>query len=234
MNEIKTKKIAYLGIDDAPTDDFRNKVDYLSKKKIPAIFFCIGRAIPKRKKEIIHAIKKEFIIGNHSWNYLNFNELSKKQIAEELTKMDNYIDELYAEAKVKRPIKVFRFPFLQKGEKNKDFIQKTLNSLGYRQPKFEDINFEWYKNEKHNQDIDVYCTYDTCDWVIFAKQEFENLRNLKDLLERMDEDDPENMKGLNDLNSNEIIMIHDNYEFKESFEPLIEKLLTKVKFGKIK
>jgi len=34
-----TRKIAYLTIDDAPTKDFRKKVDFLIKKKVPATFF---------------------------------------------------------------------------------------------------------------------------------------------------------------------------------------------------
>jgi peptidoglycan-N-acetylglucosamine deacetylase len=228
------KKIAYLGIDDAPTDDFRKKINYLSKKKIPAIFFCIGKCIPKREKDVIYAIKKGFTIGNHSWNHVNFNELNKKEITEELTKMDNYLEELYKKAGIKRKLKIFRFPFLQKGGKNRKVIQTILKELGYTQPNFQNINYKGYKKQGHDKNIDVYCTYDTCDWVIFANQDYEGLKTLEDLISRMDEDDPENLKGLNNPSSNEIIMIHDNYEFKELFVPLIKKLLTKVKFGDIR
>ena len=36
------KKQVYLTIDDAPTKYFKDKVDYLYKRKIPAIIFCVG------------------------------------------------------------------------------------------------------------------------------------------------------------------------------------------------
>lgn len=53
---------------------------------------------------------------------------------------------------------------------------------------------------------------------------------MDDLLDRMNKDSFEKMKGLNYFDSNDIIMIHDNYEFRELFVLLIEKLLEKVGF----
>ena len=39
---------AYLTIDDAPSENFEEKVEFLEGKNIPAIFFCEGRYIEKR------------------------------------------------------------------------------------------------------------------------------------------------------------------------------------------
>ncbi|MDP8323197.1 MAG: polysaccharide deacetylase family protein [Candidatus Stygibacter australis] len=51
------KKIAYLTIDDAPSNNFDLILKYLSENKIPAIFFCEERKILKRPEEVIKAIK---------------------------------------------------------------------------------------------------------------------------------------------------------------------------------
>jgi len=232
VGKVTGRKIGYLTIDDAPTDDFVNKVKFLYKNDIPAIFFCIGRSVNrKREKDVIYAIKKGFIIGNHSWNHFNFNELSRTEIRKEITKADKLIDRLYKKAKVEREIKVFRFPFLQKGKKNKSFIQDVLKELGYSQPEFKGINYHWYKSEGHHKDADVYCTYDMMDWIVAIGSSEHGIKTLKDLFNRMDEDVPEEWRGLNNKGSNEIFMMHDDARIKEMFQPLIKRLIKKgIKF----
>ncbi|MFW6288127.1 MAG: polysaccharide deacetylase family protein, partial [bacterium] len=159
-------KVGYLTIDDVPSEDFRNKVDFLLAKKIPAIFFCEGQKISGYEEELIYAIKNAFIIANHSWSHGDFNELPKEIIKEEIVETDKLINELYRNAALERKIKLFRFPFLNKGGDNKEFIQRLLDGLGYKRAIFEGINYAWYQKEGHNQDIDVYCTYDSMDWTV--------------------------------------------------------------------
>ena len=36
------RKKIYLTIDDSPSPQFRENLDYLIERKIPAVFFCIG------------------------------------------------------------------------------------------------------------------------------------------------------------------------------------------------
>ncbi len=224
--KFKMKKIAYLTIDDAPSKDFRRKVDYLSSKKIPAIFFCIGELLEKRPKVVIYAIKKGFIIGNHSINHPHFSTLTMEQCFEQIKKTDEIIDEIYKKAKVKRPIRVFRFPHLDKGGKNKKTAQKILRKLGYKQPKFRNITYRWYKKEQ-NRDIDVYYSYDTYDWTTIDKKPEFGIKGLKEVLERMEENVPEGSRGLDYNGSNEIIMMHDFVETVHMFKPMIECLLAK-------
>ena len=137
-------KIAYLTVDDCPSSDFKRKVDFLLLKNIPAIFFCIGKLMEKRKKVIIYAIKKGFIIGNHSYSHIPFSKLSLREAKREIKKTDEIIEQLYKGAGIKRPIKVFRFPNLDKGDGNKNYpfvdwnnpkvkaLQEYLRKLGYK------------------------------------------------------------------------------------------------------
>ncbi|MBU3896452.1 MAG: polysaccharide deacetylase family protein [Nanoarchaeota archaeon] len=238
-----TKKIAYLTIDDAPSDDFKRKIDFLSSKQIPAIFFCTGKNMEKRPSEVINAIHKGFIIGNHSYNHIHFSYLSLKKCYEEIEKTDKIIDMLYEQANVKRPMKVFRFPNLDKGCSfhwnilsrfgipvgivRKKSIQAFLRKLGYRQPSFNNINYKWYKIESYHKDVDVYPTYDTHDWTVADKSYIHGIKNLKDILNRMDENVPEGRRGLNYSKSNDIIMLHDTSNISNLFVPMINRLLKK-------
>jgi hypothetical protein len=63
------------------------------------------------------------------------------------------------------------------------------------------------------------------DWA-FMNPKF-GIRGLEDVLRRMDEDVPEDGRGLNFAGSNEIILIHDLSETAHLFEPIIQKLLDK-------
>lgn len=120
----------YLTIDDCPSKDFLKKIDYLEKHKIPAILFCTGNLITEElENDIITAIKKGFIIGNHSWSHYDFTTLSKEEIKEEIIKTDELISQLYNRAGVDQTVKYFRFPYL----KQSDFALKLLVELDYQQ-----------------------------------------------------------------------------------------------------
>jgi len=244
-------KIAYLTIDDAPSEDFKQKVDFLLAKKISAIFFCEGRYLEGKFDDVIYAIKKGFVIGNHSYSHPHASNLSDKEVFEEIEKTDKIIDEIYKKAGIKRPIKVFRFPYGDKGwgaedsdkggPKDKKLfahskaIQNFLKKLGYKQPRFKGINYKWYKKAKVADDRDVYWTYDVMEWSIrkwMLKGECQfGIKTIEDVWKRMDEDVPEGCRGINFQGSNEIIIIHDNKETTKYFEEIIERLLSKgIKF----
>jgi peptidoglycan/xylan/chitin deacetylase (PgdA/CDA1 family) len=216
------EKIAYLTIDDAPSEDFRNKVDYLASKRISAVFFCIGKLLDKRREDVIYAIKRGFIIGNHSYDHPKFSDLPLKECYEQIRKTDGLIDEIYKKAGVKRPAKFFRFPFGDKGGLRKDKIQAFLRKLGYTQPKFEGITYEYYRKEGLLDDVDWYWTYDCMEYAIDS---------LEKVYERMDENVPEGCRGLNYADSEEIILIHDMSKTIHMFKPIIDRLITKgIKF----
>lgn len=239
-----TKRIAYITIDDGPSPDTKNKVDYLATNNIPAIFFCTGDHMEKYPEAVIYAIQKGFIIGNHGYSHKHASELGFRKTTEEIIKTEKIINELYEKAGVKRPIKVFRFPYGDKGNRTNFFnqpknnaheiivknnLQLFLKRHGFKQPAFENITYEYYKKQKYDSDTDVIWTYDTHDYALRNQQRQQdmNIFSLEDLLKRMDVDNPAIGLGLNGTLSNEIILLHDFDNLTNLFQPLIEKLKSK-------
>jgi len=240
-------QVGYLTIDDAPTEDFLNKVNLLSSKKIPAIFFCRGNRLEKRPDDAIYAIKKGYILGNHSYSHPHFSELSLKECFQEIKQTDEILNKIYLDAGITRPAKLFRFPYGDKGsgtdaehgwpdDKDKKLfmqgIQNYLKKHGYDQPIFENISYKWYKDAKLHLDHDVYWTYDTRDYTVTpilkeGSDKPTGYTNLSAVFARMDEDEPEGCRGLNYKKSSDIILLHDYIGTEYLFEPLLEALSAK-------
>ncbi|MBD3191854.1 MAG: polysaccharide deacetylase family protein [Candidatus Heimdallarchaeota archaeon] len=239
------QKIGYLTIDDAPSADFRRKVTVLVTKAIPAIFFCRGDFLEKRPEAVIDAIKQGFVIGNHSYNHPLFSKITLEECFEQIRKTDQIIEELYQKAEVKRPARLFRFPGGDKGggtnaeqgwpEKHKEHIQAIqdiLRKLGYKQPRFKNLSYQWYHDAGLAKDADVYWTYYTFDYDVAeyrtsgVKHPF-GYYDLGSIIARMDENEPEGCRGLNFKDSNDIILLHDYPGIEDIFIPLIDALLAK-------
>ena len=232
------KKVVYLTIDDAPSKDFREKVDFLLSKNIPAVFFCRGDFLEQRTDAVVYAIKKGFIIGNHSYDHRRFSDLTLEQCFEEIQRTDKIIDELYKKAGVRRPARFFRFPFGDKGaSKNTEAfepIQEFLRKLGYKQPKFKGITYKYFRRDGLANDADWYWTYDVLEYAVFNKEnvhrKFFGIDNFEKVFERLDKDVPDGYGrygGLNYSQSEEIILLHDHSETTHMFRPIIERLLAK-------
>ena len=233
MDNRSNIKIGYLTIDDAPSNDFESKLDYLDSKGIKAIFFCQGKFLENKIKMAVKAIQRGHVIGNHSYDHPRFSKITLEEAEWQIKRTDDLIEKAYRLTGVPRLYRVFRFPELDKGGSKKEELQKLLRSMSYRQPKFENITYRWYLEEGHHRDADVYCTYDTFDWCLLEEggcEEF-GIKTLEDVLARMDEDVPERWRGLNYPDSNDIIMVHDIEEISYAFKPMIEKMLSKgIKF----
>lgn len=224
-------KIAYLTIDDVPSKDFKRKVNYLISKGIPAVFFCRGNLMEKRCKEIIYAIKKGFIIGNHSYEHIHFSKISIKEAENQIRKTDEIIEKLYNDANLERPIKIFRFPYGDKGTKEtKKKIQDILGNLGYKQPRWEGITYRWFKENNLNTDFDTYWTYDFEEWRLKGDYQGE-IKTFDDILKKMEDPQPKEGGSLLNKNSAEILLMHDHEETTKFFFKIIDKLIKmKIKF----
>ena len=237
-----SSKIAYLTIDDAPTKDMRQKIDFLLENNIPAIFFCIGQLMEERPEPVIYAIQNGFIIGNHTYDHPYCSDAPLENVLEQLTKTDKIIDDLYQKAGVERPAKYFRFPFGDKGalthdyvyapvseegQKRKQTIQDHLRDLGYTQPPFENVTYKYYREHGFLDDVDWYWTYDTLDWSVFADEPLHGIDSLEAAYARMDEDLPEEGRGLDYPDSEEIVLIHDHEASTEIFPLLINRMVEK-------
>jgi len=241
-------KTAYLTIDDSPTSAFLSKVDYLVEHKIPAVFFCIGNLMEKYSSETIEAIQKGFIIANHSYSHPAFSKISIDQCLEEISKTDKIIEALYVRAKVQRPAKWFRFPYGDKGDKKngrvfsrwkrsdksrKAEIQKHLADLGYSQPDFADVTYEFMNKAGLYDDIDWSWTFDIMEWALAEKRPTLGLKDLDRIFKRMDQGRPSDCRGFLGFEkrwmrsrSAEVILLHDHEATNKQFFKIIDKLKT--------
>lgn len=234
-------KKAYLTIDDAPTIDSLVKLSILLQKQIPAIWFCIGKEIEKHKDIVIRIIKEGGVIGNHSYSHIDFSQSPIEKCLWEINKTDKIIDECYREANVERKIKLFRFPFGNRGmmkirnesninknqTKHANSIQNYLYELGYKCPDIPNINYKHYIDVVGENASDMYWTYDVMEWALIKKKSFEDISNIEDVLQLMNIDMPNKWLGLNSTESDEIILMHDHVETTKYFEKLVCALQNK-------
>lgn len=238
--EIKKKK-AYLTIDDGPSVDRIEKVNVLKQYDIQAVWFSMGIDMEQRPDAAIHTILSGQVLGNHSYTHPNFSEISLAQCEEEIMRTDEMIEELYRQAGVQRPIKLFRFPYGNKGVK-KDFydfyytdeeqirisaIQNILTTCGYVTFSFDDITYHYFEEMKKTKQVDWLWTYDAMEWCVFQEDTPFGVKSIDDVLEMMDLDLPERWMGLNYPHSNEIIVIHDHPQTSNMFETIIKALIEK-------
>ena len=237
-----SKKIVYLTIDDAPTEHFSQKVDFLVKNNLPAVFFCRGDYLEQRPKEVIEAIHKGFIIGNHSYDHPHFSDISLLEAYNQIERTEKIIEGIYKAAKVTQPAKIFRFPYGDKGGLNggqalkpylglglerKNALQDFLHHAGYTQPKFEAITYSYYHQANLLKDLDWYWTFDVVEWSVYAKEHLYGIDSLEKVYARIETDDPEHGCGLHYADSADIILTHDHLESSEIFYPILHKLMTK-------
>jgi peptidoglycan-N-acetylglucosamine deacetylase len=228
------RKIGYLTIDDGPTEDFIARVDYLDARDIKAIWTCCGRDLEKYGDHAVYAIRKGHVIGNHSYSHPNFAHISLDEAQWEILKTDRIIEDLYLQAGTPRPAKIFRFPFLDKGgggdtrdrrldDPHVRGLQTLLEELGYRQPAFENVAYRWWTEARLDRTADIDCSFDTLDWALGGEPP---LHDLPTLLARIDDDLPEEGRGINDASCNDVIMMH-AWIAMDAFTAFIEKFLEK-------
>lgn len=237
----KIEKEAYLTVDDSPSKEMEEKLNFLLSKSIPVIWFCVGKKMEKRPKPIIKAIKKGHIIGNHSYSHPYFSDLTLEECYNEIRKTDKIINKLYQKAGVERERKYFRFPYGDKGGLNyeevfepyegkgkirKEKLQEFLRKLGYEKPKL-DITYDYYKEADLLEDVDWYWTYDVMLWALQEENPPHGIETMEDVYKRMEADVPKGCRGLNYPRSDDIILIHDHRGNLENFKKVIKRLLEK-------
>jgi peptidoglycan-N-acetylglucosamine deacetylase len=234
-------KFAYLTIDDAPSPDFLNKLNFLDAKGIRAVWFCQGNYMEQRPEMILEAIRRGHLIGNHSYSHPHFSDLSLDQCYAEIRATHAVLDELYQRSGVTKPYTFFRFPYGDKGDSlndaldtpdavgkaRRDAIQAYLRKLGYAQPAFIDVTYNYFRSSTLASDADWFWTYDTHDWALNVDDPPHGINSTEKILARMDEDVPETGRGLNYDGSADIVLTHDFAANGGVFVAEVERLLAK-------
>ena len=235
------RKVAYLTIDDGPTPSTGRKLDLLVARGIPAVLFCTGAALEQYRPAAIDAIRRGFIVGNHSYDHPFFSDLSVEAACAQIRRTDGIIESVYAEAGVKRPAKYFRFPYGDKGAltrndalktptpeglAHKEAIQACLRELGYTLPPLAGVTYPNWR-DIFARDLDWYWTFDVKEWAIAAAVPEPDVRGFADVCARMDRVAPAEGFGLNSVGSDEVILTHDHAATDEFFAAIIDRLAGK-------
>jgi peptidoglycan-N-acetylglucosamine deacetylase len=148
----------YLTIDDAPSSHTITKIHTLLYHHIPALFFCRGEFILKNKESVIDAIKKGFLIGNHSYSHPYFSKIEFSQCVDEILKTEILINACYENAQCKRLYKIIRFPFGDAGEQHEERFTAFLQKQNFQVVHFPKIT-SW-----NQRSLGASWTWDTQDY----------------------------------------------------------------------
>jgi peptidoglycan-N-acetylglucosamine deacetylase len=107
---------AYLTIDDTPSPHTDALTDFLVSRNVPAILYVRGDMMEQHgTQSVVRAIQKGFVIGNHLYNHYRSSEISFEDVCAEILQTQKMIDACYAQAGTNQPLKLIRFPHLDRG-----------------------------------------------------------------------------------------------------------------------
>ncbi len=235
-------KNAYLTIDDFPSVDWQQKVDFLHQKQIPALLFSVGRHLTAHPEAARYALERGFVLGNHTFTHPFLSQLTLDQCIDEIQRTDDLLADLHAQAGIDWTHKTFRFPYMDEGSgrnrwempftysndelARKNAIQAALRERGYTPPALEGITYVYY-HRMYDDVVDWGVTFDCMEWSLSQPEPMFGIDSPDAVYARIDEDEPENGRGLNYPGSAEIVLVHDHHETTGIFATIIEKLLTK-------
>ena len=125
-------KTAYLTIDDSPSIDMGEKIEYLSVKGISAVWFCSGASLEKKPRPAVEAIHRWHPIGNHAYDHPHFSDIPFEECFDQIERTDRIIGGLYEETSVPWRRKYFRFPYGDKGALTGDDALAAPSAEGAR------------------------------------------------------------------------------------------------------
>ncbi|WP_160687725.1 polysaccharide deacetylase family protein [Clostridium sp. C2-6-12] len=197
---------AYLTIDDGPTKDTKAYIDFLNSKDITPIMFFCGEKIRESREDGIYAIQNGAIIGNHTYTHPHFSKLDLEECISEIERQEEQIDLLYKDAGVPRKYKLFRFPYADKGGKNKKALQEYLINNGFSRIDDSQITSEWYNHHEFYKDYDVFFTFDCQEYRLQQNDGFTR----EDIFKGIRNENPKTGGVLLASNAQNIFVIHDH------------------------
>ena len=199
---------ALLTIDDFASRNTPALVDYLTEKGIRPILFGWGEMIEKHYDEALYAVKKGFIVGNHSYSHPHFSELTTQQAIEEVEKCEAVLNKLYCDAGVERTWRPFRFPYGDKGGNSKDALQQYFREHGFHKVDDRHIPYTWWKESACYKDIDTFWTFDFEEYRLAWNDGF----TYASIQAKMQNPAPVQGAALYGENQRNILLLHDHAE----------------------
>lgn len=214
----------YLTIDDGPTKNTKELIDFLNIKNITPIMFFWGERISEAREYGIYAIKNGAIIGNHSYTHPHFSELDLDESIFEIERQEEQIDLLYRDAGVPRKYKLFRFPYGDKGGKNKNDLQEYLKKNGFSRIDDTEIKCNSYIEAELNKDYDILWTFDCQEYRLQYDAEF----TCDDIYNAIHDDNPKTGGSLLAPNLQNILLIHDHPQTNEIYSNYFYEIINHV------
>lgn len=200
---------AYLTIDDAPSENLPSKLEVLETHDVPALFFCEGRRLADYPEYARQAIEAGYHLGNHAYSHQHASEISVEAFADELERTDALLEDVYDDAGIERPAKLFRFPYGDKGDDRAPQFQQVLEDRGFTSPNADRIGYDWYAAD-HADDHDWFWTISLEDWSLDSRAELrEQVESVTDRLADSAAD---------------IVLFHDANNTPDLFAALLELL----------
>ena len=223
------RKKAIFTIDDSPTKFTIEKLEILEKRNIPTLLFCRGDLMLKHPDIVIDAIKRGFIIGNHSFSHPKFSTISTEECLLEIERTDKIIEDFYRQADTKWNKKYFRYPYGTKGDitylshriwlkwfdPKFQALERKLKELNYVPLKIPNPKLR-YPELLRLSDTDSYWTLDIREWKLLFKNSWK-IEDVHDFIN----------KKLSGSFGNEILLMHDHEETHAHFEGLVDRIVSK-------
>lgn len=106
---------AFLTIDDTPSASTDALTGWLAAAGIPAILFCRGDRLAGNPDAALTAIERGFTLANHAYSHQRASAIGFQAMADEISRTEAMIDDLYRQAGIRRAARHFRFPHMDRG-----------------------------------------------------------------------------------------------------------------------
>ena len=212
---------AVLTMDDGPTKLTLPIMEYLQKKNIQPVFFCIGEHIKKRMADAIQAVQMGAILGNHTMTHPFLNEISYEMAIEEIEETERLLDCVYQWAGKKREVKLFRFPYGVHSGDNFEKIQKYLRYSQFTRVEDGKCVQNWYAKQEFTKYLDVAITFSFDEW----RTHDETGYRLPQIIEHIEDNQPADGCPLLEKNSHHIVVLHDHEKTNDIIEDYYKIIL---------
>lgn len=180
-----------LTVDDAPSSAFAEKLAWLRREGIAAVFFVWGERVAGHERELVEALRAGYRLENHSWSHLHFSAIGYEAGCREIERGEAAVDDLYRRAGVPRGVRRFRFPYFDRGagEGERAAYQAFLRGRGYEPARPTDGG------------VDVGCDFDQAEYWLGNPAAPDGLDKADAILARIDGGRPAD---------GDIVLIHDH------------------------